>query len=664
MNISNYLFNAFSQAPIVEEEQSPSYVPFVAGTCVAASIYYIHSQLDPQVQERIQNRIKEASATVLDVAEVLLVSTCLVTQVFFEQLSKKETRAATKAQETPQSAALENAELASKKPSLEAFLKPSEESSEEDPLQAQLFNRIEEFSARTGKELDEEFLLTLVQYFFEPSTSLCLQSDTLTELPDFFDLLPSVQELTLVMPKLQSLPASLLEAKNLTKLQMIECNKLHGVSLAQMRSLKASVAKPKSEVISDCYSPVGASKTLSSYCHLKNPSDSQVGMTAGLAECFFDCEGVRTNRKKHFALESLYLKEGKVQVLKATPKDESSPNAVLKVFTSSNKASRIFTKLSTMQEKMGASALGHLALPKGLLEGQDLQLHGSGSSALIFEHYNLGDMQDLVAGQNPQSLSFSLREKQSIAKDVLLSLAACHEEGIVHHDIKPANLFVRRKEQVEGAIGDWDGFITKTSIDQYIKKCLSELIYNHSKEFNKQVGEDKKRLFDEKILPKLANELFDRFPRTSRFVPSSSRESLLKHLKKSPEILKVKNRLNHPHELTVTQLAKICDWSNLIDVIFENKKVFDTAALAISLIIFFLDGNLTSQTFSDNPVIALQDGVLFIPDTKSLKIALTLKGLSSAQSDALIHLAQPFSKAPSEMTSGRKLVELSNLFSL
>ena len=61
-------------------------------------------------------------------------------------------------------------------------------------------------------------------------------------------------------------------------------------------------------------------------------------------------------------------------------------------------------------------------------------------------------------GETPQMKKVTLRDLLSVCLDAAKTLAAIHQLGIVHHDVKPANtlLKINKQENVEGFLADFD----------------------------------------------------------------------------------------------------------------------------------------------------------------------------------------------------------------
>ena len=85
---------------------------------------------------------------------------------------------------------------------------------------------------------------------------------------------------------------------------------------------------------------------------------------------------------------------------------------------------------------------------------RDVFVHNEGGArfgVVEIQYYGHGDMQQWLANAEPSPLPSQVR---SVLRDALLGLGFCHGVGIVHGDVKPANIFVG--ENGTAVLGDFD----------------------------------------------------------------------------------------------------------------------------------------------------------------------------------------------------------------
>jgi serine/threonine protein kinase/Ran GTPase-activating protein (RanGAP) involved in mRNA processing and transport len=85
---------------------------------------------------------------------------------------------------------------------------------------------------------------------------------------------------------------------------------------------------------------------------------------------------------------------------------------------------------------------------------RDVFVHVEGKSrfgVLELQYYGRGDMQQWLDGGEPRATSAQIR---SVLRDALLGLSFCHGVGIVHADVKPANIFIG--DDGAAVLGDFD----------------------------------------------------------------------------------------------------------------------------------------------------------------------------------------------------------------
>lgn len=94
-------------------------------------------------------------------------------------------------------------------------------------------------------------------------------------------------------------------------------------------------------------------------------------------------------------------------------------------------ASRLF------REAQAAAATGH----PNIIDVIDVGVSTLGDPYLVMEYLDGEDLSSIVAREGPMAVAGAC----AVLEPVLLALAAAHEHGIVHRDVKPQNIFVARK---------------------------------------------------------------------------------------------------------------------------------------------------------------------------------------------------------------------------
>lgn len=650
-----------------EEREFASYssiVPVITVVALAALALLNYSDYQPT---RAKEKLKAVASTALEAAKIYVEVTCLIIEIFFDSLLKIDT--------TPFS---ENEEA------IEVF--------DTSSFATSLQQRLQQWFDETGRPIsDEELLFALLYYYIDSSAPIELRSSEMTALPDVFDLFPEMKELRIEMDQLVSLPETLLKSSSLTKLELVRCGQLERVSLRQMSSLerlklkncsklRCLEAPPSLKMLKQKASPVTiydlpqgceidsdhllphAVAPLLTKCTLLAGYDPVIGINKQFARGVFEL-GARGVEESTLQLQSLYRKDRKVEVIRACDR-EKSKRVVLKVFESADKASYVFARLQRMRSCLEPSAVKYFGFPVGVLDGDSLEFQGLGASALIYEDYDLGDMETLIAGGTSRTLSLDLKSKA--AQRFLLGLDALHKATVVHHDIKPRNLLFRDQDRLEAVIGDFDGYVSKKKFRMTIIAEIQKLILEHCKRFNEQVREEKERLFDEIILPKLSQTLFNRFPYTPVFVASSLRKAQLEDLKSSKEIQDLKELL-FSNVFTEDENSA---WRNvafheLSHTLFQEQKLHDIASMGMSIISLFLNEYISGATYHFHSAVSKKMAAISIIRSDRLKNALLTKGLNQEQCEGLLSLVAPYcdSYRAQPGQSFPNLSEIAKLFS-
>jgi hypothetical protein len=135
------------------------------------------------------------------------------------------------------------------------------------------------------------------------------------------------------------------------------------------------------------------------------------------------------------------------KVIRGTAPDGTS--VALKLFPLGGKVNdKATTRFMREAERLRRLRFDHVVYVR------DVFVHVEGKQrfgVLELQYYGRGDMQQWLASGEPKPTSAQVR---SVLRDALLGLAFCHGVGIVHADVKPANIFIG--DSGTAVLGDFD----------------------------------------------------------------------------------------------------------------------------------------------------------------------------------------------------------------
>lgn len=549
-------------------------------------------------------------------------------------------------------------------------------------------NQLALWQAESEENISDEIIFSLEKALHGTSDVLCIYDEQLSTLPEVFHLIPKHSNLVIMMPYLQELPQSLLESSVPSLVTIARCHSLREIDLTHMSGLTC-LHLTDCEALEAITVPSGLECLLLSSCdnlyeiealpqnctgHIDNcahfPSttasvwhnhlvclkmrEQSDRSIICVVQLFFDYPGLTTKRMVHGFLTTIYSSSKRsVSVLRACPFEQKGKNYVIKVFESAHKASKLFNRFARLSI-LPQDARQHVVLPFGYLDENLQGLEKIGKSALVYEDYPLGDLTTFFL-PNPVRPPLTIQQKRQIAAQLFNTLAHCHDAGFLHHDIKLENILLKHeKQKLTAAFADFDGYIDTSNLEKFIDLFLQDLIKQHCVAWGERVEEDKKRLFDEKILPQLAEKLVRSFTCTAAYVPPLLETTLLSKLSKCIATQIIKQHLcalDKPKTSNYTPQG--LNLNSLVEPICEVNKIHDTASLALVIAMLLTEEDFFAKERSVQGSIIRVHGLrtpmgrtisdsIQILNTKKLAKVLQTKGLQQEQVSDFMDLLAPY----------------------
>lgn len=574
------------------------------------------------------------------------------------------------------------------------FCQPA--TSHDDLIQSpilQLQARVQAWQSASQLALDHEILTGWHALLTEDKPELVISNDTWETLPDIFDLFLSVTTLTLDLPKLTALPSTLLQSDSIRSIKLMQCVSIVSLSLRQMQNLNRIVVISSAQLL-ELQLPVSIAGIRIINCpklrlprlsdtvltreeqNLSPGSDSTRSLLFALdnteflerkvsqiAFAYFRCMTKDMQFSGRVAIECLAHKSNaEVVIYRARNVSYPLPSYILKIYLSSIKAEKVAKKLALF-DPFTAKERENLALACGYLDKDHCYLLSRDTAALIFEDYYFGDMAQILKVNNglQKAHLLSLQHKKDIARELLEALIRCHQKKIVHHDIKPSNIFFKRKQsRYIAAIGDFDDLLSPDILYRKIPTLLQSTFAKNPPVIE---GNFLNRLefFNNVLIPRLSHALLFGFPHTSYFVPLNLEGFLSNLLSKSAGVLELKNAFVFDQTESVEENKgfDFSKWaretvlvSDLVQIVMQVSMLYDLSAMGLSLTCLFIEHNLLhSSAFSSNvrmqraihPVSQKTISSLQIHDTFYFKALFIATGLTEEQAALLHRLIMPYS---------------------